>query len=735
MGRPTGFPALRAFALAALLSSPSCLGDGSHNASASQPGVVSGIGVAVPTPALSDQGTPVPGVQHLRIAQGNSSNQRVYGWPANVGQLWRWGDELLIGFVDEHYLWKGYWQHTKDTTVMAKSALARSTDGGMTWAVEHPPTFGYQDSSVPPGIQDSSALSQPINFTHPDFCLSFDMMEHTPYEGKDQYFHFSYDRGHTWSGKYRLPSNPQYTSLFPRTDIIVDGPNAATVFVTGELNDSGGFVTGNVSVLRTTDGGRNWTTIGQVGEFKRGYWAGMSSSVRLSSTELVSLIRVHRALVSGAPAKVVQASELWYSADNGATWSHRSTPLIHQRYHSTSGAILLKLPDGKLFCSLGNRRSYGQLFSAYQRSAIQGRLSADGGLTWGPLYTLRGDAGSWDIGYCRGTVLADGRVMVAYYWCDRITDTGNFNGEEDNHRGFRSIDATLVDPSALASSGGDRPAYAECEAALVDSGTANWSIDRAGLRSAGQILKLCQMNCKDGLTSVSLRYASPNPGKRVEIRADGTGGPLLGTFVTSNTGGWTSFTEQSLPLSTLSGIHTLLLVSKDADAMDLTTIRFSGGTPLQTREFPCVADATAKQATPDQNSPGINIRASDRVAYLRFSVQGLSAAPVASVALRLTESPEGSAGNTTFEVRRVTGAWDEATLTWNTRPAAALTGWGAFLTGTLTESQVILIPLDPAMITGDGTYDVELHPLGGSIDSEFVRRELGAGTATLVVTQ
>jgi hypothetical protein len=68
---------------------------------------------------------------------------------------------------------------------------------------------------------------------------------------------------------------------------------------------------------------------------------------------------------------------------------------------------MVRLRDGRLAITYGHRSAPFE---------IRGRLSADGGRTWGKEIVLRGDAGAWDIGYTRTVQRADGKLVTAYYW-------------------------------------------------------------------------------------------------------------------------------------------------------------------------------------------------------------------------------------------------------------------------------------------------------------------------------
>src|SRR5687768_7476161 len=69
---------------------------------------------------------------------------RYGGWPANHG-IWAWGNEILVGF-EAGYFKASQRGHSIDYTRPAEHLLARSLDGGQTWALERP-----ADLKPPPG--------------------------------------------------------------------------------------------------------------------------------------------------------------------------------------------------------------------------------------------------------------------------------------------------------------------------------------------------------------------------------------------------------------------------------------------------------------------------------------------------------------------------------------------------------------------------------------------------------
>ncbi len=69
---------------------------------------------------------------------------RYAGWPANHG-IWTWGNEIVVGFESGFFQFSET-RHSIDWDRPAQHLLARSTDGGETWSIEHP------ESLKPPPI-------------------------------------------------------------------------------------------------------------------------------------------------------------------------------------------------------------------------------------------------------------------------------------------------------------------------------------------------------------------------------------------------------------------------------------------------------------------------------------------------------------------------------------------------------------------------------------------------------
>ncbi len=341
-------------------------------------------------------------------------NGRFAGWPANHG-IWSWGDEILVGFSRGFYKDRGPFHHI-DHDRPEEFLLARSRDGGATWAIERPEppgalsgAPGMRHGLMPPGTPPERPvdLTVPIRFDHPDFAFTV-RMEDTN-RGTSR-FSFSYDRGKKWEGPCKLPLFGQ-NGVMGRTDFIVDGPGECSLFLTASKANSR---EGRPFCARTTDGGLTWRFLSFIGPEPTGY-AIMPSTVRLSRTELVTTIRR-----LDAPRSWIDA---YASHDNGLTWTFLATP--EPDTGEGNPPSLIRLRDGRLCLVYGYRKSpFG----------LRARLSDDRGKTWGDPIVLRDDGGSRDLGYVRSVVRPDGQVVALYYYHDRS-------------RPERYLAATIWDPA------------------------------------------------------------------------------------------------------------------------------------------------------------------------------------------------------------------------------------------------------------------------------------------------
>lgn len=356
-------------------------------------GVAGSIGVAAAA-------EPPKGVEHVIVYREPG---RFGGWPANHG-IWSWGDEILVGFSRGYYKDRGPYHHI-DKGKAEEYMLARSRDGGQSWSIEEPNpkwaligTPGMRHGIMPEGapVEKPVDLLEPIDFTRPNFAMTVRMENSN--NGTSR-FYYSYDRGRTWRGPYRLPLFGQ-KGVMARTDYLVNGPGDCTLCLTASKENSR---EGRPFCARTTDGGLTWTFLSFIGPEPVGYSI-MPSTVRVSATDLVTTIRR-----LDPPKSWIDA---YGSHDDGRSWTLLSTP--EPNTGEGNPASLLQLPDGRL-CLIYGRRA--------QPYGIRARLSSDEGKTWSDPIVLRDDAGGRDIGYVRSVLRPDGKVVMVYYYHDQSGPT------------------------------------------------------------------------------------------------------------------------------------------------------------------------------------------------------------------------------------------------------------------------------------------------------------------------
>ncbi|MCA9188983.1 MAG: sialidase family protein [Pirellulaceae bacterium] len=307
---------------------------------------------------------------------------RFAGWPANNG-IWIWENEILVGYI------LGYHEEREGHTIAPGrpqvTHMARSGDGGETWAAESPP-FAKE------GMEDVnwSKLNQPLDFTVPNFAARF----------REDRCYFSLDRGHKWQGPYEIPKYGR-PGLLARTDYIVEGPQRLTAFISAEKD---GGNEGQPLCIRTEDGGQSWNLVGWIGsQPPAGYgYAIMPATVAIDGGGYLSMIR-RGGVFDGRRRWWV---EPYLSPDAGRSWYLLEGPVLE---NSGNPATLTRLKDGRLALVYGWRLPpYG----------IRGRISSDNGQSWSDEFILRDDGSGWDLGYPRTVERPDGKLVTVYYFRD-----------------------------------------------------------------------------------------------------------------------------------------------------------------------------------------------------------------------------------------------------------------------------------------------------------------------------
>ncbi len=306
---------------------------------------------------------------------------RFGGWPANNG-MYAWGDEIVVGFTLAYYK-KNPGRHAKDYDRPAVPRQARSLDGGETWTTEIPNYLDENDEERP-----VTELEEPVDFSHPDLAVRL----------RNDKVYYSTDRAKTWSGPHPLPTFGR-PGLLARTAYLVEGPERLTAFVAAEKDDGG---EGQTLCIRTEDSGLTWEMVGWIGpQPPAGYgYAIMPAAVRIGEVGYLAAVR---------RAGTFDGQKQWWletymSPDDGERWYQLEEPYIN---NAGNPATLTRLEDGAIAMTYGWRDApYG----------IRARVSRDDGRTWTEEVSLRADGLTWDIGYPRTVVRADGKCVTTYYF-------------------------------------------------------------------------------------------------------------------------------------------------------------------------------------------------------------------------------------------------------------------------------------------------------------------------------
>lgn len=350
-------------------------------------------------------------IQHNTVF---SAEGQFGGWPANNG-IWRFGDEILVGFIQADH--KEKTGHTYDATT-ARRKFARSRDGGLTWTVEDAFAQGIKGKATDHNLGEQAVepIECPgaIDFTRPDFAFTFDRMNNS--DGPSSFYHSS-DRGRIWQGPFVFPTFDT-AGIASRTDYMVEGKHRMLVFLTAAKSD---HKEGRVLCAETVDGAKSWKKLSWIGPEETGF-AIMPASVRLAPEKILVVTRrkdPERAWL-----------DAYISQDNGKTWNRLPEPASD--LGGGNPPAMVKLSDGRLCLAYGVRTA--------PASRMCVKFSEDGGESWSREYVVRGnDGASGDMGYPRMTQRPDGKVVLVYYYNNSL-----LGGSP-----YRYIAATIFDPDRL----------------------------------------------------------------------------------------------------------------------------------------------------------------------------------------------------------------------------------------------------------------------------------------------
>lgn len=340
------------------------------------------------------------------------------GWPANHG-IWTWGDEILVGFVRARHMEKS--GHTYDQKT-SRDCYARSFNSGNCWKIEGAFDNGQKGWRYNNQLSDSLsvspyALTESIDFLHPDFAITF--QRETNNIGPS-HFYYTYNRGMNWIGPFMI-SNMGTNGIATRTDYIIDDHRTLTAFFTVAKTNNR---EGRVLCVRTSDGGITWEKVAWVGNEPEGFDI-MPSSVRLSSQRLLTVIRSRN-------ENGQDFISAYKSDDNGQSWIRIKDP-VADTGRGGSPPALLKLTDGRLALAYIYRSKFG--------SRVNVRFSIDEGTNWSDEIILRCcDGANTDVGYPKMIQRQDGKLLIVYYWN---------NSGLPNALPYRYIAYTMFDPTDI----------------------------------------------------------------------------------------------------------------------------------------------------------------------------------------------------------------------------------------------------------------------------------------------
>lgn len=346
-----------------------------------------------------------------------SSEGRFAGWPANHG-IWVWENEILVGFVEAEHMDRSGHTYNAET---ARNKYGRSFDGGETWTLSDAYDLGqtgrgYDNAIAPEKAEMPRDLARPMgDFSQPGFL--FTLLRHDNSFGPSHFYH-SGNKGHQWHGPYILP-NLHTDGIASRTDYLIDGPQEMSLFFTAAKSNKR---EGRIGLMRTFNGGIDWQWVSWIGSEPEGFDI-MSSSIRLSETEILTIIR-------SRTAQRHDYLSAYSTTDNGTTWERLRNP-VEDTGQGGSPPALLKMADGRLALAYIYRSDYG--------SRVNLRFSNDQGRSWSPEIVVRcSDGATRDSGYPRMVQRADGKLVIVYYWN---------HARKKGALPYRYIATTIVDTS------------------------------------------------------------------------------------------------------------------------------------------------------------------------------------------------------------------------------------------------------------------------------------------------
>jgi hypothetical protein len=357
------------------------------------------------------------------------------GWPFICG-FWRPANgDLIVAFQKKpsDYRNPADVHHDEVARVGPKIVTLRSKDKGRSWdagsmqvlfelARPHDEVFGD-------GPQDYAA-EPPLDFTDTNVLVASGATPDYFRPHSEAWTRVSTDGGASWRRAIRAPK-VGLPSLSGHASPLVRPDGVSLVFMTAVSAD--GWKRRPV-VYASVNGGAFWTFLSFItpavddGSAEPDRSVGLRFGAHRYFYPRALLLPDGRILCSVRcqrdPTSLLW-TEVFVSEDDGRTWRF----LSRVNDWGAPGDLAL-MADGRVACVYGYR---------LPPFGIRARLSDDGGATWGSELILRGDGGSWDLGYPRVTEIEPGRLLTVYYM-NRKDDPIQLNG------GVRHIAQTVFSP-------------------------------------------------------------------------------------------------------------------------------------------------------------------------------------------------------------------------------------------------------------------------------------------------
>ena len=322
-------------------------------------------------------------VKHITVAFDEPS---FFGWPANHG-IWKFDDELLVGFEKGIHHYNGPDVHALDRTIPTIRMFARfRPETG--WVHEFPeiPAIDYENKTRLPDV--------PADLLTPESGL---YLMPSGWDGNVfTQLMVTNDKGKSWQGPFYIPDFG-LVGVAARTDYIVcDG--YFLLAMTGVKADG---LEGNTFAAKLTFDGK-WEKLGMMGEDPpEGDFRIMPAIARLPDG---SLLGIGRYASENEPG--FTQLDVYLSNNEGRTWDYE-TKLTYVGNDMSGGSppALCTLPDGTVLLAFFRRQSPHGLFITTTRD----------GKNWSEPQALRTDAVNTDIGYPR-IAFFNNEVHMLYYY-------------------------------------------------------------------------------------------------------------------------------------------------------------------------------------------------------------------------------------------------------------------------------------------------------------------------------